>query len=308
MRYTGPARFMKSLWDGKRVSDMAVTELLAPVPAAADYSVSIELWQSLENEIKSVSARIEAGDELVPEDVSNVRKLKAQVDKYVTDFNKAMRDAQAGYRKMVDRRLTELGFDNIEQFIAKKRQEQTVVQDSRIAYKMECLKTISDGLLERTKKLKDMPIAKELLPAFTARFPKIQSGAKSNEVTDWKPYFAVVQHVITVMDTFFCDPKYEDAVLLPLHSGTMRELLAFAKDGKEEHLASVIVRFKEDGPYIRNEKLRQSLKSKADGIGRIRDILKDLDEMDGMSEGAVKIRTEQAWEEISLIVRLVNSQ
>lgn len=289
------------------VQETEVNELMAPVPVAADYSVSADLWQRLENEIRTVSNRIEAGDDLVPDDVANVRKLKTQVDNYVTSFNKAMRDAQNQYRKMVDAKLAELGFDRIEQFVAKKRQEQSTLQNNRIAVKMDGLKQISDGLLSRTRRLKNMVVAKELLPAFTARFPKVQSGAKSNDIADWTPYFAVMSRTITVMDTFFCDPKYEDAVLLPVYSGTMRELLAYAKDGKEEHLANVIVRFQEDQPLIHAEKMKQKLKSKSDGIDRIREILEDIED-DSLSEAVQKVRVEQAWEEISLIVRLINNK
>lgn len=282
-------------------------EFLAPVPAAADYSVSAELWQRLEDEIRAVSARIEAGDELVPDDVVNVRKLKSQVDGYVTSFNKAVRAAQGDYRKMIDRRLMELGFDSIEQFIAKKRQEQTSLQDGRIAYKMACLKEISDGLVARTVRLKDHPVSKELLPAFTARFPKIQSGAKGNDVTNWVPYFSVMQRAVTVMDAFFCDPKYEDARYLPIHAGTIRELLGYARDGREEHLASVQVKFKEDQELIRIEKMRASLKTNMDGIEHIRRVLEDVDSAGNLTDGAKQIRAEQAWREISLIVRLVNN-
>ena len=72
---------------------MAATELLAPVPSASDYSVSADLWQRLEDEVIAVSNRIAAGDDLVPDDVANVQKLKKQVDNYVTGFNKAIRDA-----------------------------------------------------------------------------------------------------------------------------------------------------------------------------------------------------------------------
>lgn len=287
---------------------MAATEFLAPVPSANDYTVSADLWQRLETEIQTVSERIKAGDELVPDDVTNVRKLKSQVDKYVTDFNRAMKEAQTLYRKMVDKRLTELGFDEIERFTAMKRQEQTDLVNSRMAYKMECLKTISDGLLAQTKRLKDMAVATELLPAFTARFPNIQSGAKNKDITDWKPYFAIIHRTMTVIDTFFCDPEYEDAALLPLHSGTIKELLAFAKDGKEEHLANVTVKYKEDEPLIRMEKLKASLKTKEDGINQIRQILDNMGSLEELSEGARQVRTEQTWEEISLIVRLTNMQ
>ena len=284
-----------------------MTELLAPVPAASDYSVSAELWGRLEDEITVVSNRIKAGDNLVPEDVVNVRKLKSQVENYVTDFNKALRTAQSQYRTLVDRRLAELGYNEIEQFVATKRQEQTDTQNKRIAYKMGTLQTISDGLLERTVKLKDTLLAKELLPAFTARFPKVQSGAKNNDILDWKPYFTIMAHVVKVMDAFFCDPKYDDAVLLPIYSETLRELLAYARDGSEEHLANVKLRYQEDQSLIRNEKLKQQLRTKSDGVNHIRQVIADMGDLDSLSEAVKESRMEQAWEEITLIVRLINN-
>lgn len=286
---------------------MDTTELLAPVPAASDYSVSADLWQRLEEEIIAVSGRIEKGEDLVPEDVANVRNLKKQVDGYVTGFNKALREAQGKYKGMVDRRLTELGYNQIEEFVARKRQEQTNAQDARIAYKMGTLRNLSDGLLARTEKLKDTPVAKELLPAFTARFPKVQSGAKNNDITDWRPYFTVMSHTVSIMDTFFRDPKYEDAMLLPIYSGTIRELLAYAKDGSEEHLANVKIKYIEDQHLIRAEKLKGNLKSKSDGVEQIRRILEDMGDVSSLSEAARTVRMEQAWEDISLIVRLINN-
>lgn len=287
---------------------MEMTEMLAPVPAAADYSVSAELWQRLEAEIVAVSGRIEAGDELVPEDVANVRKLKSQVEGYVTSFNKAMGDAQAQYKSMVARRLTELGYDNIEQFILKKRQEQTKECNSRETAKMNILKGLSDGLLARTHRLKDTSIAKELLPAFVARFPNVQSGAKNKDIKDWKPYFNIMTHTVTLMDAFFCDPKYEDAVILPIYSGTMRELLAYAKDGNNEHLTKAVAKYQEDQSYIKTEKLKQSVKTKEDAVEHIRQILDSIGDTGSLSEAAKTVRIEQAWAEISDFVRLINNQ
>lgn len=282
------------------------TELIASVPSPSDYSVSSDLWAALESEIQKVSTHIKNGDELVPNDVANVRKLKTQVDSYVTAFVRAMNNAQSQYKKLVERKLVELGFNEIEDFVAKKRKEQSAIQDARIAEKMDNLKTISDGLLKQTERLKDVPMSKELLPAFTARFPKVQSGAKTNGIKDWAPYFAIMSRTVMVMDAFFKDPKYEDAVLLPLYSETIRELLAYAKDGKEEHLANVPVKFQQDQHLIREAKLKQSLNSKADGIEHIRQVLLNVDNMDDLSETVRTIRMEEAWEQISQIVRLVN--
>lgn len=283
------------------------TELLAPVPVASEYSVSADLWGRLEDEIIAVSERIKAGEELVPDDVANVRKLKSQVENYVTSFNKALRTAQNQYRTLVDRRLAELGYNNIEQFVAMKRQEQTNLQNIRIADKMGTLQNTLNRLLEQTEKLKETQIAKELLPAFTARFPKVQSGAKNNDIADWRPYVAIMSHTITLMDVFFRDPKYADAVLLPIHSGTIRELLAYARDGSEEHLANVKVKYQEDQNIIRTEKLKQQLKTKSDGVNHIRQVIEDMGDLNGLSEAVRESRMEQAWEDIALIVRLINN-
>lgn len=286
---------------------MAATELLAPVPSAADYSVSADLWQRLEDEVSIVSQRIAAGDDLVPDDVANVQKLKRQVDNYVTGFNKAIRDASSNYRKLVDRRLAEIGFNTVEEFVQKKRQEQTAEQDKRIAYKMQMLKNISEQIILRTTILKDTPAAKELLPAFVARFPKVQSGAKSNEIKDWRPYFNIMAHAVSLMDTFFADPQYEDAVMLPLYSTTIRELLAYVRDGNPGHLENLKEHYKNDQEYIRIEKMKQRLLTKEDGIKEIRKILDDIDNMDNANEAVRDLRIGQAWEEINRVVSLINN-
>lgn len=282
-------------------------ELLAPIPAAADYSVSTELWERLENEIKTVSARIDKGEELIPDDVANVRKLKSQVDSYVMDFNREMRNSQDKYKRMVEARLKDLGYDHIEQFIEKKKQEQSMTQNNRIACKMDKLKKISDDLLSGTKRLKDVSMSKELLPIFTARFPKVQSGAKNNDITDWTPYSAVMSRVINILDVFFCDPKYEDAALLPISSFTIRELLAYTKDGKDNHLTNIPTMFEKDKPLIHEEKLKRSMKSKMDGIKHIQNILDEIKDIGSLSPDIQQLRAEQAWKDISTIVRICNN-
>lgn len=287
---------------------MAATRLLAPMPSAADYSVSADLWERLEEEVKTVSKRIEAGEDLVPEDVDNVQKLKKQVDNYVTGFNKAIRDASASYRKLVDRKLAEIGFGTVDNFVMMKRQEQTAEQNKRTAYKMEMLKNISEQLIVRTNVLKDMPVAKELLPAFVARFPKVQSGAKSNDINDWRPYFNIMAHAVSLVDAFFTDPKYEDAVLLPVYSATVRELLAYVRDGNPEHLNDFDSLYEQDKQHIRVEKMKRRLNTKEDGMKEIQAILQDIEDMDSKNDNVRELRIGQAWEDISLVVSLINNK
>ena len=87
----------------------------------------------------------------------------------------------------------------------------------------------------------------------------------------------------------------------------MRELLAYAKDGKDEHILNVPVKFEQDQQFISDEKLKSELKSKAGGIIRIKQILDDMGDMEAISDSVKQVRTEQTWEEISRIVRLVNN-
>ena len=277
-----------------------MTELAVPVIAPEDYSPSAELWFQLEEEIKKVSARIEAGEEMVPEDVARVRSLKTQVEAYVTAFNKATRNAQNAYKQLIAGRLADLGFPEIEAFIAKKREEQTLAQNQRISGKMDTLKNLVEGLLARTEKLKETPLAGELLPAFTARFPKIQSGAKNAEIKDWTPYVKIVSHTLTVLEAFFLDPLYKDAVLLPLHSATMRELLAYVRDGDSARITRILNDYEADAPLLHIEKLKRELKSWEDALTRVARIAKDADTLN-------KVGRRKAWEEISLIVRLLQS-
>lgn len=287
---------------------MAAKELLAPVPSATDYSISVEIWERLETEIKAVSKRIEAGENLVPEDVANVQRLKKQVDSYVSGFNKAIRDASAAYRTLVDRKLAEIGFGTVDSFVIKKRQEQTTEQNKRIAYKMGLLKNISEQLISRTAVLKDMPVAKELLPAFVARFPKVQSGAKSNDINDWRPYFNIMAHTVSLIDTFFSDPRHEDAVLLPLYSSTIKELLAYVRDGNPDHLEDFEARYAEDEQLIRLEKMNRRLQTKEDGINEIAAILKSIQEMDSKNSAVRELRIGQAWKDISYVVSQINNK
>lgn len=287
---------------------MAAKELLAPVPSATDYSISAEIWERLETEIKAVSKRIEAGENLVPEDVANVQRLKKQVDSYVSRFNKAIRDASAAYRTLVDRKFAEIGFGTVDSFVMKKRQEQTAEQNKRIAYKMGMLKNISEQLIARTAVLKNMPVAKELLPAFVARFPKVQSGAKSNDINDWRPYFNIMAHAVSLIDTFFSDPRHEDAVLLPLYSSTIKELLAYVRDGNPDHLEDFEARYAEDEQLIRLEKMSRRLQTKEDGINEIAAILKSIEEMDSKNSTVRELRIGQAWKDISYVVSQINNK
>lgn len=247
--------------------------VLAPVPDAAEHTVSAEIWEALTDEINFVVGRIDAGEDLTPEDVVTVRNLKKQVESYLTTFNKAMRDAQNKYKDLVAKQLSDLGYDRIEAYIQMKRQEQTKEQNARLMAKQTQLRDIVFAQLEQTEVLKTTAIAQELLPAFSHRFPIVNSAAKSKIITNWGPYEAIIKTSLNMLETFFKDPAFVDAKLLPITSATIQQLLLYIRDGNLEHLSIMRAVFAKDAAFIATQKLKTEITTKEIAVDRIGDIM-----------------------------------
>lgn len=250
-----------------------VINIPAPVPNGNDYTVSAEIWEALKTEINTVVARIDAGEQLSPEDVTNVRSLKKQVETYSTTFNKAMRDAQTKYKDLVNKQLLDLGYNKIDAYILEQRKKQQDEQNTRIATKQNQLRVIVETQLANTVLVKQTALAHELLPAFVSRFPNVNSSAKTKEITNWGPYEAIVKTSLNMLDVFFHDPIFEGAITLPITSATMQQLLKYIRDGQLEHLACMREIFVKDQGYLTQQKLRVEITSKEIALEKITEVL-----------------------------------
>lgn len=248
-------------------------QIPAPVPNGKDYTVSSEIWEALKDEINVVVNRIDAGEQLSPEDVTNVRSLKKQVEDYLTTFNKAMRDAQAKYKELVHQQLTDLGYDKIETYIVTQRKKQQTEQNTRLVQKRIKLRALVETQLADTVYVKQTVLANELLPAFTSRFPNVNSSAKTKEISNWGPYEAVVKTTLNMLDVFFGDDVFKGAVTLPITSATMQQLLKYVRDGQLDHLTMMREIFAKDGEYLAQQKLREEITSNEIALDKINTIL-----------------------------------
>lgn len=262
------------------MSEIQNALVLAPVPDAAEYTVSSEIWEALTREINVVVARIEAGENLEPEDVKQVRSLKKQVESYLTTFNKAMRNAQASYKSLIAQQLNDLGYDRIEAYITKRREEQTKEQNDRLAAKQTKLREIVERRLKETKLVKGTALAGEMLPAFAHRFPNMNSSAKDKNILNWEPYEATIKTVLNMLDVFFADPIFPGAVNLPITSATMQQLLAYVRDGDLEHLKAMRQIYAQDKPILEEQKLRLQITDKEIALAQITAII----EQEGSTE------------------------
>lgn len=245
----------------------------APVPDASEFTVSSQVWDALTQEVNAVVSRIDAGEELVPEDVTEVRSLVKQVESYLAMFNRAMRDAQATYKQLVANQLESLGYGRIENYIREQREKQTREQNDRIAKKQARLQEIMSNALAATHVVKDTALSENLLPAFSHRFPNINSAAKAKDVKKWEPYIAVVTSTLQMLDAFFMDPKYAEAKELPVTSSTMQRLLCYVRDGEMTHLAQMKNAYAQDEKTRNVLRMQRQITSRADGFCEIRNVL-----------------------------------
>ncbi len=251
-----------------------MSELRAPVPQSEDFTISSEIWDALTEEINAVVLRIDANEDLVPEDVANVRALKKQVDAYLTQFNKALRSAQTTYKQMVENQLIELGYNKIEAYIVKKREEQTAEQNAKLDEKRNHLQQLVETELSKTQYVKDTVLAKECLPAFIARFPNVNSYAKSKEIKNWGPYEAIIRTSLQLLDVFFGDTSLcPGAMQLPVTSATMQTLLAYLRDGNLEHLSMMRTVFEKDAEVLLTQKLKAEIATKEIALDKISEIM-----------------------------------
>lgn len=251
--------------------------VVAPVLDAAEYTVSPEIWTALTNEINHVVARIDAGDELTPDDVVNVRSLKKQVENYLTIFNQAMRKAQATYKDLVAKQLDALGYTKIETYIQIQREKQTKEQTQRLAEKQNKLKELVECSLQNTVAVKDTALAHQLLPAFAHRFPSMNSASKSKDIKNWGPYEAVITTTLHLLDVFFMDPAFTGAKTLPITSATMQQLLCYVRDGNMAHVAIMHEVFAKDSECLKVQALQAEITTKEIALEKIGAILAGSD-------------------------------
>lgn len=249
-------------------------QIVPPVPDAKKHTMSSEIWSALISEINGLAKRIKNKEELVPDDVARVRALRKQVDNYLTVFNKSLNNARDSYKRLVEKQLADIGYPFIEQYIAVQRGKQTEQWNKVIAEKQGRLHEIVLDAVNGTMFVKDTQIAGSILPAFTHRFPKVNSAAKDNEIKNWSPYQAVVSQTVMVLDVFFSDEAYKTARMLPIASATMQALLSYVRDGNIGHLTNMKGLLEKDAEQINMAVLRQEITTKELALKRISSIMK----------------------------------
>lgn len=235
------------------------------------YMVPETMWHDIENEINELRQRIANNDDIQPEDVVQVQNLVKQVDDFGTNYTRAINKTSKEYKAYLQYKLKELKYDEITAYIAKRRAEHDKEVTARMTAKIAKLNEIINNELALHPTLAATGLKETLPNLFIGRFPKINSGAVSNEIKNWKPIESVIK---TQMD------KVEELLnlnpticFLPIYSQTFQTLARYFRSGDINILASIPEVFKTDADLLRNIIIKQQMSTSDDLLKLVSDVM-----------------------------------
>lgn len=244
---------------------------LLPQIASEQYEVSPELWTELESEIRAVVAKIQSGEQMTPDDVANVKNLNKRIDEFGTKYNRALTAAGKEYKSRLVTRKTELGYDLITQFIAHKKAEQDAAINARLSAKLEHFNRLLNNALVEHPYINSTGLRETVINNFIGRFPKVNSGAESNEIKNWTPIETVINTSLGVVE----EKLQATPVMmqLPIYSQTMKSFSAYLRTGDVSNLDNLTEKLTNDRPLLETVILKSQLQSESDVVAMISSII-----------------------------------
>lgn len=234
------------------------------------YEITEGLWQAITEETKQIVARIEKGENLDPNDVTAVRQLKKEIDQYVSNFQKAMRDAQANYKEQVNQKLSQIGYPVIEAYVAKKRREESDRQNAILRQKGERFESLVQQAKRTCARLQAASYVHQIEAALRERYPKLCSAAEKNTIKNWDQMENSTRQSLLLVESFYA--SYPEALKLPNQSRTTQDILRYLRTADSKYLCRLKEDLVADQPLLAEIQLKASIKSKADAVERIKQV------------------------------------
>ncbi len=245
---------------------------LLPQLNVEQYEVVDNVWTELANEIQRIRTMISTGNEMKPEDFSTVKKLSKQVRDYGEKYRKAISTQATEYKSKLNEELTRLGYGEIENYLATKRAEQQTAISNRLNAKLTKFNQIVAEELAKTNYLKASALATYVSNNLAKRFPKLNSGAESKDISNWAPITSVVHMSITAVENTFIE--YPVISKLPAQSKTLRTLAEYLETGNAPLITNVKELLKEDMDLLQKMALQERVKTNAATVSEIEGIIR----------------------------------
>ena len=245
---------------------------LLPQLNAEKYEVVDNVWTELASEIQRIRTLISAGSEMKPEDFNKVKTLSKQVRDYGEQYRKAISTQATDYKSKLDEELARLGYGEIETYLTTKRTEQQTAISNRLNTKLTKFNHIVAEELAKTKHLKASALSSYVSNNLAKRFPKLNSGAESKEISNWAPITSVIHMSIAAVENTFCE--YPLIAKLPAQSKTLRTLAEYLETGSAPLISNVKDLLKDDIDLLQKMALQERVKTNAATVSEIDGIIK----------------------------------
>lgn len=210
---------------------------LLPNIQKSKYEVSDIIWNDLVSEITRINGLVQNNIELQPNDVKKVQALAKQVREYGILYRREISTQAAAYKSLLDQELSNLGYDKIEAYIAAKHTAQQEAINERLTEKLAKFNSIVNDAVAKTQYLKDSSIKQFISNSLISRFPKVNSGALSKEITTWAPIVSVINSIVTEADKVFIE--YPVLKQLPATSQSLRAITKLLETGDSKVVANM---------------------------------------------------------------------
>ena len=248
---------------------------VVPVLNKSEYEVSNATWTALHDEIVRLTTLINAGTELEPADVNEVKALAKQVRNYGVSYRRAITTSATNYKNLLDQELNRLGYDVIERYIETKRTEQQMATSQRLSAKIMHFNGLVQTELSRTTVLKNSSIANNVGNDLLTRFPKVNSGAASKEINNWEPIKSVIRMSIMRADQVMA--QYPILQQMPAAAKAMRSISEYLATGDVHKTENINDDLKADLPLLQRIALKPRVATDESTVQEIQNILNTED-------------------------------
>lgn len=242
-----------------------------PVINSGEYVISDTIWTELTEEIQRLRALIASDVDMDPSEVTKVKALAKQVRDYGVKYRREITTAATSYKNRLDEELKSVGYDVIETYIDQRKKEQQQLINTRLNNKLARFNDLVRTTVGKTNYLKQSPLANFVSNNLASRFPKLNSGAESKEITNWAPIESVVNMSVMAAEKVF--EQYPILMQLPATSKSLRAISSYLETGDVHQTENIRERLEEDKPLLQRLAIERQVDSDDKAIDAIQGVL-----------------------------------
>lgn len=257
------------------MSEEKESKLMLPAFDNSQYMVQSTVWNELTTETTRLNQLIDSGYALTPEDVKDVRALAKTVKDYGVLYRRAITKRATEYKNLLNTKLTEIGYDKIEQYVDIQKRKAAKERNDRLTDKLNTFSKLVDTCLAKTKAVRNSRFTSLVASNLAHRYPAINSGAKAKEIKDWSIIKLTIQNSLNAVDVVLLE--YPILLDLPASSSSINTILSYLSTGNDDFLSDNVMHdaMIQDEELIRNIAVKKQITNDHDALDQISKILKN---------------------------------